>query len=735
MVVEEYSEVARHYRIKETVGSGGFAKVKRAVHLPTGEIVAIKIMDKAALGSDLPRVKTEIEAMKNLHHHHICRLYQVIETSRKIFMILEYCSGGELFDYIVQRDRLSEGESRTFFRQIVSAVAYMHNLGYAHRDLKPENLLIDDEQNLKLIDFGLCAKPKGGMSDHLYTCCGSPAYAAPELIAGKSYMGSEADLWSMGVLLYALLNGFLPFDDDNIGMLYRKIKAGKYDTPDWLSPDSLILLKQLLQVDPKRRITVDKLLNHSWITNEIGVPVEWHSKHQMSVLDEDVVTEMSVHKKVSRETMKAELEKWNYDYLTAAYFLLLKKKTSGRPVRLQMTLDSQPHPVVAVTRGPDQGKARTPRPGKKTRQPLSRNHRDNVSKSLYGPPPSEPMSRKNYYRRDSDGDTLDGDVWSLEALEDQNGEQSSRLVMEQSPCTSRRRTKSVDDSLKENFLTPQLPKRLQGVATAIATPSVIINRKTAFRTSDNTSIQTNTVDRRRTKRSKTPPVSSMSPPQWNNEDYRKSLNIEMANFELQANPLSPDRKVKIESLPSVAGRCPPSPLKLINKLTRHRCKSVDDALHTAHFEPLTPSKQKKNRMFGSFERGLDKMKMILTPGRKRLGSDAGPRKMKASYNMSNINRCDPGLLLHELKRIVPTKHMEFKENGYVIRCQTKDDFGKVVLDFELEVCYVIGRSSFSGSGVGTELCGVRRKRLKGDAFVYKRVCEGILADVDATTFL
>uniref|UniRef100_F7ARN3 Maternal embryonic leucine zipper kinase n=1 Tax=Ciona intestinalis TaxID=7719 RepID=F7ARN3_CIOIN len=662
MVVEEYSEVARHYRIKETVGSGGFAKVKRAVHLPTGEIVAIKIMDKAALGSDLPRVKTEIEAMKNLHHHHICRLYQVIETSRKIFMILEYCSGGELFDYIVQRDRLSEGESRTFFRQIVSAVAYMHNLGYAHRDLKPENLLIDDEQNLKLIDFGLCAKPKGGMSDHLYTCCGSPAYAAPELIAGKSYMGSEADLWSMGVLLYALLNGFLPFDDDNIGMLYRKIKAGKYDTPDWLSPDSLILLKQLLQVDPKRRITVDKLLNHSWITNDIGVPVEWHSKHQMSVLDEDVVTEMSVHRKVSRETMKAELEKWNYDYLTAAYFLLLKKKTSGRPVRLQILYF--------------------------------------YYQSLYGPPPSEPMSRKNYYRRDSDGDTLDGDVWSLEALEDQNGEQSSRLVMEQSPCTSRSLVKPEIVLFKknvickkENFLTPQLPKRLQGVATAIATPSVIINRKTAFRTSDNTSIQTNTVDRRRTKRSKTPPVSSMSPPQWNNA--------------LLPNPLSPDRK----------------------------CKSVDDALHTAHFEPLTPSKQKKNRMFGSFERGLDKMKMILTPGRKRLGSDAGPRKMKASYNMSNINRCDPGLLLHELKRIVPTKHMEFKENGYVIRCQTKDDFGKVVLDFELEVCHVIGRSSFSGSGVGTELCGVRRKRLKGDAFVYKRVCEGILADVDATTFL
>uniref|UniRef100_H2ZG79 Maternal embryonic leucine zipper kinase n=1 Tax=Ciona savignyi TaxID=51511 RepID=H2ZG79_CIOSA len=644
MVVEEYNEIARHYRIKETVGSGGFAKVKRAVHLPTGETVAIKIMDKVALGADLPRVKTEIEAMKNLHHHHICRLYQVVETSRKIFMVLEYCSGGELFDYIVQRDRLSEIESRAFFRQIVSAVTYMHYLGYAHRDLKPENLLIDDEQNLKLIDFGLCAKPKGGMSDQLYTCCGSPAYAAPELIAGKSYMGNEADLWSMGVLLYALLNGFLPFDDDNIGMLYRKIKSGKYDTPDWLSSESLILLKQLLQVDPKRRITVDELLNHVWITKEMGVPVEWNSKYQTSVLDDDVVTEMSVHRKVSRETMKAELEKWNYDYLTAAYFLLLKKKTSGRPVRLQMTLDSEPHPVVPTTRGfkimsisiyYNSAVLYTIQAVFNIRSIIY------IAASLYGPPPSEPMSRKNYYRRDSDGDTLDGDVWSLEVLEDHRGE-STRLMCEPSPSSSRRlRTKSVDDSLKENFATPQLPKRLQDVATAIATPAVI-----------------------------------------------------------QFGFLSP----------AVCVICCFTP-------TLCRCKSVDDSLHTAHFEPMTPSKQKKSRMFGSFERGLDKMKMILTPGRKRLGSDSGPRKIKASYNVSNINRCEAALLLDELKRIIPTKHMEFKENGYVVRCQMRDDFGKVVLDFELEVCH--------------GLCGVRRKRLKGDAFVYKRVCEGILADVDS----
>ncbi|XP_076824493.1 maternal embryonic leucine zipper kinase-like [Clavelina lepadiformis] len=701
MVVEEYSAIAQHYKLKETVGSGGFAKVKRAVHLPTGETVAIKIMDKVALGADLPRVKTEIEAMKNLHHQHICRLYQVVETPKKIFMVLEYCSGGELFDYIVQRDRLSESESRVFFRQIVSAVSYMHNLGYAHRDLKPENLLIDDDQKLKLIDFGLCAKPKGGVDGRLHTCCGSPAYAAPELVSGKSYIGSEADLWSMGVLLYALLNGFLPFDDDNIGLLYRKIKAGIYDTPDWLSADSLFLLKRLLQVDPKRRITVEQLRSHPWVVAEVEVPVESNTKYQMSVLDDDVITELSVHEKISRETMKEKVSKWKYDCLTAAYFLLLKKKANGRPVRLKMTLQTPPVDVAPDIRTADKVKSRTPRPTK-TRQPLARHHRENVSKSLYGAPPTEPVSRKSYYRRrDSDEAPLADEIWSINNPSCHVRKES----IGETPSTSRRRTKSVDDNLKENFfIAPGPPMRLLDVANAIATPTAVAEDIPAYRTEEGVApINPSPVIRRKPNRSKTPPVSSMPPPgKWNPEEHRKSLDINLGDFAATNNPLSPDRKTK----------------------------SVDDSLHTAHFEPLTPGKHKRSRMFGSFERGLDKMKTILTP-RRRLGSDSGPRKIKVSYNVSNICKCDAVSLLEELKRVVPSKHIEYKQNAYVIRCQMRDDFGKVVLDFELEVCQVIARSSFSSGGGSSELFGVRRKRLKGDAFIYKRVCEDILKDLDS----
>ncbi|RUS79320.1 hypothetical protein EGW08_012938, partial [Elysia chlorotica] len=334
-MMSHYPELDGMYYLREKIGSGGFAKVKLAYHALTGEKVAIKIMDKKRLGDELPRVTTEIAAMKELCHQHICKLFQVIETETRFFLVLEYCPEGELFDYIVSKDRLEEDEARIFFRQIISAVAYIHKTGFAHRDLKPENLLLDDNQNIKLIDFGLCAKPQGGMESHLATLCGSPAYAAPELIAGRQYLGSEADLWSMGVLLYALLCGYLPFDDENIAQLYKKIKLGYYTTPDWLSPGSKMLISQLLQVDPKKRIPMSALLNHPWLTENFNSSIEWESKYTKR-LDEDCITELAVHFKKSRKQIEADVLEWKYDNLTATYFLLLEKKMKSKPVRLLM---------------------------------------------------------------------------------------------------------------------------------------------------------------------------------------------------------------------------------------------------------------------------------------------------------------------------------------------------------------------------------------------------------------
>ncbi|NXP55313.1 MELK kinase, partial [Heliornis fulica] len=216
-----------------------------------------------------------------------------------------------------------------------------------------ENLLIDEEHNLKLIDFGLCAKPKGGLDYPLNTCCGSPAYAAPELIQGKAYIGSEADIWSMGVLLYALLCGFLPFDDDNVMAIYRKITRGKYSVPKWLSPSSVLLLSQMMQVDPKKRITVKHLLSHPWLTEGYSDAIQWESKHPLGRLDDDCIAELSGFMKRSKQSIVELISEWKYDHMSATYLLLQSQKARGKPVRLRG------HPGATPSAGLEPEKAMT----------------------------------------------------------------------------------------------------------------------------------------------------------------------------------------------------------------------------------------------------------------------------------------------------------------------------------------------------------------------------------------
>ncbi|PAV79252.1 hypothetical protein WR25_04974 isoform C [Diploscapter pachys] len=334
---ESYRALNGLYVLHDELGSGGFGKVKLATHLLTGQYVAIKIIDKKKIGNDLPRVKTEMDALRTLSHQNICQLYQYIETTEKFFIIMEYCSGGEMFDYIVRKERLPEAEARHFFRQLVQAIAYVHSLGYAHRDLKPENLLLTEELKLKLIDFGLCARPGGpGLVNNkpLDTCCGSPAYAAPELILGQQYLGNRADVWSMGVLLYALLCGALPFEDDNMQLLYRKISNGRYYEPDFLTNSSKELLKRMLQVDPERRITVNELLRHPWLNSTYQAALKWQTIYDKNLVDEDVAREMAYHYGTQLGTMVGKIKEWRFDYLTATYHLLLQLKARGEKFAL-----------------------------------------------------------------------------------------------------------------------------------------------------------------------------------------------------------------------------------------------------------------------------------------------------------------------------------------------------------------------------------------------------------------
>ncbi|KAL5612196.1 hypothetical protein BROUX41_000264 [Berkeleyomyces rouxiae] len=256
------------YKVVKTLGEGSFGKVKLAIHNSTGQKVALKIIPRKKLISrDMAgRVEREIEYLQLLRHRHIIKLYTVIKTASEIIMVLEY-AGGELFDYIVQHGRMKESTARRFFQQMVCAVEYCHRHKIVHRDLKPENLLLDNDLDVKIADFGLSNIMTDG--NFLKTSCGSPNYAAPEVISGKLYAGPEVDVWSCGVILYVMLVGRLPFDDDHIPSLFAKITRGAYSVPQWMPSGAAQLIKRMLVVNPVQRISVEEIRRDPWFMEDL----------------------------------------------------------------------------------------------------------------------------------------------------------------------------------------------------------------------------------------------------------------------------------------------------------------------------------------------------------------------------------------------------------------------------------------------------------------------------------
>ncbi|KAM6327886.1 maternal embryonic leucine zipper kinase isoform 8-T10 [Alca torda] len=517
MALGDYEEILKYYELHETIGTGGFAKVKLAQHLLTGEKVAIKIMDKLALG---------------------------------------------------------------------------------------ENLLIDEEHNLKLIDFGLCAKPKGGLDNRLNTFCGSPAYAAPELIQGKAYIGSEADIWSMGVLLYALLCGFLPFDDNSLMAVYRRITRGKYSIPKWLSPGSTLLINQMLQVDPKKRITVKHLLSHPWLMQGYSDAVQWQSKYPLRHLDEDCVTELSVFHKQSRENISKLISEWKYDQMSATYLMLQSKKARGKSIRLS---------VPCLTEYASTSQAAGPEHSRHDAQ-------------LYGTEftLSTPVTRKVASEKHENKENVD----------------------------------------TESALRNEMPFALPAPTTPFAKSQI------------ETQVQT---------------IPFQAPV------FKERQFTAVTPIKKPTNPTNTDELAAAEVLP------------------KRRCHSGELDLNVAHVS--RSQKKRKAKIFGSFERGLDKVITMLTPSKKKRCTRDCPRKLKAHYNVTTTQLLNPDQLLNEIIAILSRKHVEYVQKGYTLKCQTRSDFGEVTMKFELEVCQLSK----------TELVGIRRQRLKGDAWAYKRLVEDVLS--------
>lgn len=270
---EKQSLLHGKYELGRMLGHGTFAKVYHAKNLESGKHVAIKVVgkDKVIKVGMMEQIKREISVMKLVKHTNIVELHEVMASKSKIYFAMELVRGGELFNKVA-KGKVREDLARVYFQQLISAVDFCHSRGVYHRDLKPENLLLDEEGNLKVTDFGLSAFNEHLKQDGLlYTTCGTPAYVAPEVIGKKGYDGAKSDIWSCGVILYVLLAGFLPFHDDNLINMYRKIYRGDFKCPPWFSSDARKLVTKLLDPNPNTRITIPKILGSSWFNKTVPV--------------------------------------------------------------------------------------------------------------------------------------------------------------------------------------------------------------------------------------------------------------------------------------------------------------------------------------------------------------------------------------------------------------------------------------------------------------------------------
>ncbi|KAJ3100280.1 hypothetical protein HDU97_002371 [Phlyctochytrium planicorne] len=330
----------KDYILLETIGKGTFGKVKLAQHVGTKEKVAIKSILKANVKTmkQMNSVQREIRLMKLLHHPHIVQVKETLEDANQIFLVMEYAAGGDLYDFIKQHKPVSEETCRYFFRQILSAVDYCHKNSVIHRDLKPENCLIDDFGNIKIIDFGF------GNTFHkdrtLDTYCGSPYYAAPEMIRGTPYVGPEVDIWSLGVILYAMLMGSLPFDHSDQSQMYSLILKGYYTPLENVSESVAKLIARILTVDPQQRAKMAEILNHPWTNLKFNSPpLSYHTEHPAVVIhpNKEAIAELVSYGIAESEVRRMLSINCGPHPIKSLYFLV---DDYLQRIRLQASMDS-----------------------------------------------------------------------------------------------------------------------------------------------------------------------------------------------------------------------------------------------------------------------------------------------------------------------------------------------------------------------------------------------------------
>uniref|UniRef100_A0A8B9JMW3 non-specific serine/threonine protein kinase n=1 Tax=Astyanax mexicanus TaxID=7994 RepID=A0A8B9JMW3_ASTMX len=685
-----------NYRLLKTIGKGNFAKVKLARHILTGK--------------EVTRLFREVRIMKLLNHPNIVKLFEVIETEKTLYLVMEYASGGEVFDYLVAHGRMKEKEARAKFRQIVSAVQYCHQKCIVHRDLKAENLLLDADMNIKIADFGFSNEFTVG--NKLDTFCGSPPYAAPELFQGKKYDGPEVDVWSLGVILYTLVSGSLPFDGQNLKELRERVLRGKYRIPFYMSTDCENLLKKFLILNPTKRGSLEQIMKDRWMN--VG-----HEEEELKPYIEPQPdykdpkrTDIMLQMGFSQEEIQESLVNQRYDDVMATY-LLLDYRNSELDEGVNMLIKPRP--------GSDLTNSNAPSPPHKVQRSVSSTQK-----------PRRATDQSSYSKRPQ------GDNKHTTEDSGRKGSSSSTKVPP-SPIVPGDRKKSSTPSTNSILST----------GTSRSRNSPLTERATLGVQNGKDSL--NTPGSRASTASAAAVLSSSS--SSSRSRHHKSLSSSAhpcpadlhAHQPRQVSANAPSQRVPSASpsahnISSAAGTDRTNfPRGVATRNTFHigqQRGARDQQGSPYHAPPASPSlshgnsQQRRPATSGIFSKFTSKFvrRSMLSSAEKSEKTSVGggtlalakegakPRSLRFTWSMKTTSSMEPGEMMKEIRKVLDANSCEYEvRERYMLLCMDgkpgRDDF----VQWEMEVCKLPRLS----------LNGVRFKRISGTSIAFKNIASKI----------